>query len=149
MTVAWNASTDPNVVGYNVYYGGASHQYTAVTSVNQPATNAAIPGLVQGATYYFAVTALDAFGMESGYSSEVSYIVPIVTASLKATAMPGGTFRLTITGKSGHTYQIQASTNLITWTTISTQVMGTNGPLTFTDSNAPKYRVRFYRTLGN
>jgi len=28
VTLAWNACTDPNVAGYNVYYGGASGAYT-------------------------------------------------------------------------------------------------------------------------
>ncbi|MGA2661952.1 MAG: hypothetical protein ABSH34_31110, partial [Verrucomicrobiota bacterium] len=28
VTLAWGPSTDPTVVGYNLYYGGASQTYT-------------------------------------------------------------------------------------------------------------------------
>ena len=28
VTLAWNQSTDPTIVGYNIYYGGASGTYT-------------------------------------------------------------------------------------------------------------------------
>src|ERR1039458_479020 len=76
VTLAWNASTDPSVAGYNVYYGGASGAYTNEISVGN-ATNATISGLVQGTTYYFAATTYAASGMESPFSSEVSYLVPM------------------------------------------------------------------------
>ena len=74
--MAWNACTDPNVAGYNVYYGGASGAYTNEICAGN-ATNATISGLVEGATYYFAATTYAASGMESPFSSEVSYLVPL------------------------------------------------------------------------
>ena len=74
--LAWNASTDPNVAGYNIYYGGASGVYTNEISAGN-ATNVTISGLVPGTTYYFAATTYDAVGMESPFSSEVSYLVPL------------------------------------------------------------------------
>ena len=76
VTLAWNASTDPSVVGYNVYYGGASGAYTNEICAGN-ATNATISGLVQGTTYYFAATTYTSSGMESLFSSEVSYLVPL------------------------------------------------------------------------
>ena len=33
VTLAWNPSTDPIVVGFNIYYGGASVTYTNEFSV--------------------------------------------------------------------------------------------------------------------
>jgi regulation of enolase protein 1 (concanavalin A-like superfamily) len=42
-------------------------------------TNAAIPGLVPGAEYFFAAMAVDSAGMESVFSNEVSYQVPLTT----------------------------------------------------------------------
>jgi hypothetical protein len=77
VTLAWDTSTDPIVAGYNVYYGGASGAYTNEICAGN-ATNATISGLVQGTTYYFAATTYAASGMESPFSSEVSYLVPIV-----------------------------------------------------------------------
>ena len=76
VTLAWNASTNSSVVGYNVYYGGASGAYTNEICAGN-ATNATISGLVQGTTYYFAATSYAASGMESPFSSEVSYPVPM------------------------------------------------------------------------
>ena len=71
VTLAWYASTNPIVAGYNVYYGGASGSYTNEISVGN-ATNATISGLVQGVTYYFVATTYTATDVESPYSSEVS-----------------------------------------------------------------------------
>jgi hypothetical protein len=76
VTLAWNASTDPIVAGYNIYYGGASGTYPNEISVGN-ATNATISGLVEGTTYYFAATTYAASGMESPFSSEVPYLVPL------------------------------------------------------------------------
>jgi hypothetical protein len=76
VTLAWDASTDPIVAGYNVYYGGASGAYTNEISVGN-ATSATISGLVEGTTYYFAATTYAASGMESSFSSEISYLVPM------------------------------------------------------------------------
>src|SRR5882672_3757130 len=75
VNLVWNPSSDPNVVGYKIYYGGASHTYTNVVDVGS-ATNVTINGLVDGVTYYFAATAYNILGIESDYSSEVSYAVP-------------------------------------------------------------------------
>ncbi len=76
VTLAWNASTNPIVAGYNVYYGCACGTYTNKICAGN-ATNATISGLVQGATYYFAATTYTASGVESPFSSEVSFWVPL------------------------------------------------------------------------
>src|SRR5262245_2219962 len=56
VTLVWNASPGTNVAGYNVYYGVASRTYTNKVNVGN-VTNTTISGLVEGTTYYFAVTA--------------------------------------------------------------------------------------------
>jgi hypothetical protein len=76
ITLAWNACTDPSVVGYNVYYGGKSGAYTNKICAGN-ATNATISGLVEGTTYYFAATTYAVSGMNSPFSGEVSYLVPV------------------------------------------------------------------------
>ena len=78
VTLAWNSSTDSTVAGYNIYYGGASYTYTNKISVGQ-ATSVTISGLVQGTIYYFAATTHSASGTESPFSSELAYLVPVVT----------------------------------------------------------------------
>ena len=73
--LGWKASSSADVVGYNVYYGQATGAYTNPVSVAN-VTNATITGLAGGITYFFAVTAIDSQGLESDFSSEISFTLP-------------------------------------------------------------------------
>jgi regulation of enolase protein 1 (concanavalin A-like superfamily) len=64
------------VVSYNLYYGGASQTYTNMVEAGD-ATNAIVSGLLPGAEYFFAVTAVDDVGLASVFSNEISYQVPL------------------------------------------------------------------------
>ncbi|HXR48942.1 MAG TPA: fibronectin type III domain-containing protein [Candidatus Limnocylindrales bacterium] len=147
VTLAWSPVTNADLAGYNVYYGPASHTYTNITSVGN-VTNATISGLVEGGTYYFAATALSTAGLESGYSAEVSYSVTTTLPAVQLQVTPAKQFILTITGTIGHTYNIQASQNLITWTVIGSVTVGAGGSSNFTDTNAVSFSKRFYRIQG-
>ncbi|MFZ0826422.1 MAG: fibronectin type III domain-containing protein [Verrucomicrobiia bacterium] len=147
VTLAWNASTDPTVSGYNLYYGGTSGSYTNKVSVGL-ATRNVTPGLLVGVTYYFAATTYNAAGMESLYSGEVSYTVPPQPQAVGIMAMPPGQFAMTLTGTVGHTYDIEATQDFKTWTVIGTVTVGPSGSLNFTDTNAASFSNRFYRTRG-
>ena len=76
VTLAWDRSPDADVTGYRLYYGVASGAYTNVTDVGNVDT-ATLGGLKAGVTYYFAATAYDGSGLESDFSNEVSYTVPV------------------------------------------------------------------------
>ena len=147
VTMAWSPSADTNVTGYNLYYGVTSGTYTNKTNVGS-ATNATVSGLIAGVTYYFAVTAYDAFGQESAYSSEISYLVPSGLASVQVSSAPAGQSIVTVSGPAGHTYQILASPDLKVWTVIGNVTVGASGSLNFTDTNAAAFTQRFYRTQG-
>lgn len=71
ITLAWDSSADPSVVGYKVYYGVGTRNYTNSVSAGS-ATTLTVSNLVVGTTYYFAATAYDTNGIESDYSTEVS-----------------------------------------------------------------------------
>ena len=71
VTLAWDANTDSTLAGYRVYTGTASRSYSMEIDVGN-STSCVIKNLQDGATHYFAVTAVDASGLESGYSNEVS-----------------------------------------------------------------------------
>jgi hypothetical protein len=144
VTLAWTASTDTNVAGYNLYYGGASGDYTSEVSCGS-ATTATVSGLMPGATYYFAVTSYSFLGVESVFSAEVSYTVPGPPAGLQFSVTPAGQFVLTGTGLASQTYEIQATQDLQTWTVIGTVTVGAGGSLDFTDPDAPGFSSRFYR----
>jgi hypothetical protein len=70
--LAWDPSSDPMAVGYNLYYGSASRTYTNMVSAGA-STSITISNLASSGPYYFAATVIDASGLESVYSSEVVY----------------------------------------------------------------------------
>lgn len=74
-TLAWQPSSDPAVVGYQIYYGTASHTYTDMVNVG-PSTTATVSNLLTGSTYYFAVTAYNSSGVQSPFSNEASGAFP-------------------------------------------------------------------------
>ena len=77
VTLAWDPSASTNTIAsYNLYYGVASATYTNTVSAGTN-TTLSISNLVEGATYYFAATAVDTDGLESDYSTEVSALIPV------------------------------------------------------------------------
>jgi len=59
----------------------------------------------------------------------------------------GGNAVLTVVGQNNHDYEIDASSDLVTWTAIGDVTLGAEGLVEFTDTNAANYPVRYYRTL--
>lgn len=81
VTLQWNAETDPNVVGYKLYYkadtAGAPYNGTGALEGASPVnvaslTSTTLSGLDPSHAYYFTVTAYDAAGNEGPYSNNVS-----------------------------------------------------------------------------
>jgi chitinase len=89
VTLAWDPNTEIDLAGYKVHYGTASGSYTVHTDVHK-VTTYAVTGLTAGQTYYFAATAYDASGNESGYSNPVSYAVPAANVAPAIPATPTG-----------------------------------------------------------
>lgn len=73
VSLAWDPSVSEDVAGYKIYYGNSSGSYDSFRTVTNQ-TSYTVTGLSSG-TYYFAVTAFDSAGNESGYSNEVSAVV--------------------------------------------------------------------------
>ena len=144
ITLGWNASTDAAVVGSVVYYGTASGNYDSRLDVGAN-TTVAVTNLQEGLTYYFAITDYDSQHNESAPSGEISYLVPGILR-LQAGALAGGAMLLTFPVAPSHWYEIQASTNLTSWTTIgSTPVATSNAWTGFTDFEGSALPQRFYR----
>jgi hypothetical protein len=147
--LAWDASTDPDVTGYNVYYGSSSRNYTNVIPAGS-STTAAVSNLQSGVTYYFAATTYTATGLESDYSAEASYSVapanfPPTLDVLTNLTIPqdSGQQIVTLTGiSSGSTNEIQTLTvsafssnpGLIPNPGVVYSSPDTNGTLTFTST---------------
>ncbi len=73
--VSWNPNSEPDLDGYKVYYGTLSGTYAQVLDVGA-VTSADVSSLGEGRTYYFAVTAYDIDGNESGFSNEAFILIP-------------------------------------------------------------------------
>jgi len=80
-TVSYDANIEPDLAGYNIYYGKRSSAYDKKVDVGNK-TSVVINSLEDGETYFFAVTAYDVSGNESLFSAEVSTHLG-VTVSLK------------------------------------------------------------------
>jgi hypothetical protein len=91
---------------------------------------------------------LTASAFETNYNNSIAAgalftIQPLYITS--AGFLPGGQFQLGLFGVSNNTYVLQASTNLINWTPVSTNT-ATNSTFNLTDPNAQTFPTRFYRT---
>jgi hypothetical protein len=146
VSLAWNAPSNTTAAGYSIYYGNASSNYSSRIDAR---TNTAvtISGLKEGETYYFAVTAYNATGVESPPSDEISYIVPgllVLTQGLTHSARVSMEFPVA----PNHWYEVQASTDLESWTSIwQTPVETSNEWVQFSDPQANQFPMRFYRLV--
>jgi hypothetical protein len=62
-------------------------------------------------------------------------------------ALPDGTCALTLEGAAGHTWELDASSDLVNWSSL-TNLLSTNSILQYIDQDATKYPARFYRARG-
>jgi hypothetical protein len=149
VVLAWDPSTATDVTGYNVYYGGVSHTYTNSVSVGN-VTNTTLSRLVVGATYYFAVSALDSQGLESSLSNEISFTPSSNTNPPSISAIPSQTISIntvcgplafTIGTQSGSVANVTISANssnptLVPNANIALGGTGTNRTVTVTPAQS-------------
>lgn len=81
VSLSWNANPESSVAGYKIHFGTQSGVYTSVVDVGK-VTQATLPKMQMGSTYYMAVSAYNSAGQESPRSSEFS-----VTAATPAPAV--------------------------------------------------------------
>ena len=70
VTLVWDRNPEPDIAGYNVYYGRISGDYTRLVTVTDPRARIGVRG---SRTVYFAVTAYNTNGVESDLSNEVHW----------------------------------------------------------------------------
>jgi len=119
VTLAWDANSEADLAGYILYYGTSSGNYPTNMDVGNR-TQHTIPGLQEGVTYYFAVTAYNLDDFESDYSTELAYTVGasassnsphviVATAGANGSMVPSGD--VTVDDGSGRTFSISAAVN--------------------------------------
>ena len=161
LDLTWDAV--PSATRYTVKYAtNSGGPYVLLTSGHSP-TNYFHSGLTYGTTYYYIVSATNAF-YESPFSVEtggtpgppaqepVTDTRTITTAFvlIAATNEIPATARLTTaTSVLGRTYQLQTRTDLTAgqWTDVGGSVPGDGNPITFDAPYDPDEPRRFYRVL--
>jgi Fibronectin type III domain len=76
LKLAWDPVA--NATGYRLHYGTSSGNYPSSIDA-QNSTSVTVPGLTDGARYFFAVKAYNSTTM-SGFSNEVSGVAPASSA---------------------------------------------------------------------
>jgi hypothetical protein len=89
VSLAWDPNAESDLAGYRIHYGTASNSYSVHIDVHN-VTSYTVTGLTAGQTYYFAATAYDTSGNESGYSNAVSYAVAASNGAPSTPATPSG-----------------------------------------------------------
>ena len=123
VTLGWDANTDPSIAGYKIYYGESSGSYQVVTDAGMN-TVYTISNLQSRSTYYFAATAYNTSGIESGYSNEVSYSTPAAcTYSISPTSQQAGSSgspgAVSVTTSPGCVWTVASNVSWITLTSNS------------------------------
>jgi len=148
VALGWTASTDPTATGYEILYGTNSAALTNTIDVGTNTTYT-VTGLTPGATYYFAAVSYNMSGADSVPTAQVAYIVPgvITLSSFTGTC---ATANLQFPFAPSTTYQIQASSDLKTWTSIWNYVSGnSNGLAQFSEPVTNTTQARFYRLISH
>ena len=105
VTLAWEPSPSPEVIGYRIYYGTNAGNYSFVTNVGLVLTQRVV--LPHTGRWFFAATATDINGWESDFGNEVEWLAKPVSPVVHDETW----VRLTPV--------IERSTNLVNWASVA------------------------------
>ena len=91
VTLGWNRNTETDLAGYRLHYGNsprAQATYSQTVPINNKYATSRELTLPDG-VYYFALTAVDLAGNESGFSNEVMAEISEVTPPPPPPGAPG------------------------------------------------------------
>jgi hypothetical protein len=115
-----------------------------LNGTNLPAATASVlllPNVSPSQAGSYSVVITNVAGSTNSATVLLSVYASVVPALSGAGQLANGQFQLSVTGVPGYNYVIAASTNLIDWTPLQTNI----SPFTFIDTNAAAVPDRFYR----
>jgi hypothetical protein len=143
LSLSWNYPST-NETGFGIQRATSPDgPWKQIATVAAPTTSYVESNLQYSTTYYYQTWAYNAAG-DSPLSSIASITTPAGFGVQLSVPSPGQ-IKLTVTGLTGLIYNIQASQDLKSWTTIGSLTAVVDGLLNFTDTNAVHYSRRFYR----
>ena len=104
-----------------------------------------------GSIHQISVTMVGAggqFPVNFNFSGNVPNPLPVNipnASTVSIAAQPDGNPAITLSGSRDQTYVLQASFDMIHWTSLSTNLTDSTGIFTFVDTDAKNYPSRFYR----
>ncbi len=113
--LSWQPNAEPDLQEYNVYYGTQPRSYGPPIPVDKSATYT-LSGLDEGMVYYFAVSAVDNNGNESGFSEEISKTIAssdaqpptvTITSPTSAQTLTTENNQITVAGTASDDHDLQ------------------------------------------
>ena len=146
VTIRWDASPDPDVAGYAVYYGVDGAPLTNRLDV-ATSTAATVKNLVAASTYSFYVVAYYSDAVESDPSNFLLYTAPAIS-SIHLNQLSDGTMGISFHVAPGAACHVEYTDNLSSpnWTLLTTSLGDANGLVTFSDPISST-GSRFYRAV--
>lgn len=145
-SLSWNASQDPSVAGYAIYYGTNSGSYSMRIDAGTNTTDS-ITNLTPGTEYYFSVTSYNAAGIESTPSNQIAVTAPTLLQLEMSNPTAGAT--LGFIALAGHWYQLQVTSDLKNWSNLWQSAVASQMIWTTYQDNFPGNIAgqRFYRLV--
>ena len=116
---------------------------TSLGNVTAAPFNFTVNNLAAG-NYSFTARAFDSLGATTN-SAAVNIFVLTNATITSAALLTGGSFQFTLNGVAGQPYAIEASSNLLNWSALITNVAPAN-VFSVTDATSTNALQRFYRT---
>lgn len=138
---------NPIVVGFNLYQGHSSGNYTSFISIDTDITNFYLPVMMDGSKYYFSLTAKDINNVESTNSSELLFVssLPILEQFNPSILMlTTGVPRIQMQVCPFQVVTINYSTNFTTWIPLRSLTSDKYGNVSWDDTDPKRTSFRFY-----
>jgi hypothetical protein len=133
---------------------GTVPRSSSVTSASNHSLDELTNGSPNAATLYGDIlltgsgssfTGSDHYPIVGDYEVVVPGTAVPVAPVLQSQGFSNGFYQFKLTSSTNTAFQIQASTNLTTWTNIGSTVTSTNGTAIFQDTNSGNFPYRMYR----
>lgn len=148
-TITGMQSTNAALAGQQVNFsvsatgtGSLSYQwmYNQNNLAGQTSANLTLMNVTPAQSGAYSVTVSDSNGSTNSSAANLT-VYATTAATLTSTPVGKHQFALNIAGVPNYQYVVQASTDLVNWVPVATNV----SPFTFADMNSSQYRQRFYR----